>query len=346
VLPDNMLYAWMLTVVVLLFAPRSFGQAGEDSSAPAPVAAAVKPLSLFDYPKIVSVGLSLSSFHYNEFFDLNDDRREFYSRYGRYPVIQGAPKSTEQGNDLGAFASLSLYSWRDRLLFRPKAALILGMGNDYDGSLQGQLIDSSTILFVPFAGKKNNIFLFAGGDIGYAFPHSKYPFVIYSGLDFKLWYRDVLVTREDMYYPINASNTETYIWFSLPLGVLVTMPFSPDVVAGLDARVNLMFYGTMQVSENTGNSAESVDFPSVKLGNRASFGLELFAEQKANDNVAIKYCPYLLLYWFGKSNSDVSTITVQADNGPVEYPQTFFEPPSRSLLIGFAVSMEFFSKRF
>jgi hypothetical protein len=340
-----MLFAWMLTAVVLLFAPRSFGQDGGDVSGPVPVSS-MKPFSLFDYPKIASVGLSLSSFHYNEVFNLDDDRREFYTQYGRYPVINGAPKSTEQGNDLGVFAAMSLYSWRNRLLFRSKAALVLGMGNDYDGSLQGQVVDSNTILFAPFSGKKNNIFLFAGGDVGYAFPYSKFPFVIYSGLDFKLWYRDVLVTREDLYYPINASNTETYVWFSLPVGVLVTMPFSPDVVAGLDARVNLMFYGTMQVSTNTGSTTTTVDFPSVKLGNQASFGLELFAEQKANDHVAIKYCPYLLLYWFGRSNSDVSTVTEQTNHGPVEYPQTFFEPPSRSVWIGFAVSMEFFSKRF
>ena len=78
--------------------------------------------------------------------------------------------------------------------------------------------------------------MFGGADIGYAFPYSKYPFVVYSGLDGKVWYRDMLVTQYGWFYSLNGSKSETYYWLNLPLGILVTRPVSDEWLVGLDGK--------------------------------------------------------------------------------------------------------------
>ncbi len=314
---------------------------GSYGSAPEPLApdltAAERPFSLFDYRQIVSIGLSLGYLYYSEDLDLSDDIRDFTQMYGRAPVIVGTPKSTEYGTVFGISASATFYSWENRLIVRPRVALVLGLNNTYNGSTQEQLYrdnngDTTGIEFDPLTFQKNNAFLFAGCDVGYAIPYVKFPFFIYTGIDFKLWYRDLVDNGGDLLYSTDVSNSETYYWLSAPLGVLVTRPVSPRYVLGIDACVNFMFFGGMQAGQGSGGT--SVNYPPVTLGNRASAKVELFVEKKRDNKPALRFAPYFLYYTFGKSN------TQTAGDGTV-----FLEPSSNTFLFGFTLSWEFLGKR-
>ena len=126
---------------IALFAIGSWGQDVPDAAPEQPHPASDGPFSLFNFGKITSVGVSLCWFSYQEEYDLNEEIQNFTESYGYPPdAVIGAPKSTEHGSDLALTAALTLYSWRNRIFFRPKAGLVLGMGNSYDGSSQEQLI--------------------------------------------------------------------------------------------------------------------------------------------------------------------------------------------------------------
>jgi hypothetical protein len=302
--------------------------------------------SPFDFGQIPSIGLSLSYFDYNEDTRVDEDIQSFTRHFGIPPVVIGTPKSSENGFDFSVSGGEAFYSWQNRLFLRPRAELVLGIGNTYNGSTQGEYIadapgDTIGIQFHPYTGKKNNIFIFAGCDVGYAPFLFKYPFVIYTGLDYKLWYRNLNITEGNTYYVGAASNAETYSWFALPLGVLCTKPVSPDLALGFDARVDWMFYGTMKVTVNTGSSGSTVDYPRVTLGNFPLFRLELFAQKKRNEQASIKYSAYVMYYGFVKSNTETSTSTDPSFPG-----SDFFEPASKSIVAGFAVSFDFLKKRF
>jgi hypothetical protein len=306
--------------------------------------------SPFDFGQIPSIGLSLSYFDYNEDTRLDDDIRSFTGHFNRTPLIIGAPKSSENGFDFNVNGGATFYSWQNRLFFRPRAELVLGIDNTYNGSTQGEWIvdapgDTTGIQFHPYSGKKNNIFIFAGCDAGYALPLFRYPFIIYTGFDYKWWYRNLNITEENTYYAGSASNAETYSWFALPLGIICVKPISPDLALGFDARVDWMFYGDMNVIVNTGSSDSTVDYPTVTLGNRPLFRLELFAQKKRTEQTSIKYSAYVMYYGFGKSNTETSTSAGTSSPGTV-FQQDFFEPASRSILVGFAVSFDFLKKRF
>lgn len=318
---------------------------GSYSSAPEPLApdlaAAERPFSLFDYRQIVSIGVSLGYLYYSEDLDMSDDIQAFTSEFGRAPRLVGAPKSTEYGTVFGASASATFYSWENRLIVRPRAGLLLGLNNTYDGSTQEQLYrdnngDTTGIEFDPLTFQKNNVFLFAGCDIGYAIPYVKFPFFMYTGLDFKLWYRDLVDNGGDLLYSTDVSNSETYYWLSAPLGVLVTRPVSPRYVLGMDACVNFMFFGGMQAGQGSGGT--SVNYPAVTLGNRASVKVELFVEKKRDNKPALRFAPYFLYYTFGKSNTAVAPPSGDT-------PESFYEPSSNSFQFGFTLSWEFLGKR-
>jgi hypothetical protein len=315
---------------------------GSYSSAPEPsapdVTADERPFSLFDYRQVVSIGLSLGYLYYSEDMDLSDEIQAFTSKFGRAPRIVGTPKSTEYGALYGLSASATFYSWENRLIVRPRAGLLLGLNNTYDGSTQAQwYVDGSTgdtagFEFDPLTFQKNNAFLFAGCDIGYAIPYVKFPFFIYTGLDFKLWYRDLVDNGGELLYTTEVSNSETYYWLSAPLGVLVTRPVSPRYVLGTDACVNFMFFGGMQAGQGSGGT--SVNYPPVTLGNRESVKVELFVEKKRDNKPALRFAPYFLYYTFGKSTA-----------GTASDGTGFFEPSSNSFLFGFTVSWEYLGKR-
>jgi hypothetical protein len=311
-----------------------------------------RPFSLLDFGETISIGFSLGYFSYKEYFD--PDEALLYPRELNQPVplVVGTPKSTEYGDLFGLHAGGTFYSWENRLFFRPGAAVLLGYGNTYDGSSQGQpTFDSAgnvtRLDYYPARFKKNNIFLWAGGDVGYSFPYFKIPVVMYTGLAYKLWYRNLMDYQGQLYYSSEFSNSETYHWFSVPLGILITKPMTWRYVAGVDARVEWMFYGAMSVSMNTGAADSSVSYPTVTLGNRASVRIELFLQKRTSDHLSTKFAPYFLFYGFGKSNTAVATtISQSADGKTNEYAEPFYEPFSNSFLVGITFSMEFLNKGF
>ena len=99
---------------------------GSYSSEPEPFApnhgTGERPFSLFDYREIWSIGLSLGYLYYGEDIDVDDE------------VPVGTPKSTEYGFNFGLNGSATFYSWENKLIVHPKACLLLGLGNTYDGS--------------------------------------------------------------------------------------------------------------------------------------------------------------------------------------------------------------------
>jgi hypothetical protein len=327
-----------------------------DSAAAAPQTTEPQPayatpsgrnFTLFDYSEVISFGLSLDYLYYNEDIDLSDEIRDFTKHFGHAPQFFGAPKSTEYGLEVGLRGGATFYSLDNKLLLRPRVALLLGFGNTYDGSLQGQPVvnsanDTTGISYSAYKFNKNNFFLHAACDLGYSFPYFNFPFAIYSGLDFKVWYRDLLDNQGVLYYTTNVANSETYYWLGVPLGFLVTRPVSPKLVWGLDANVTMMFAGGMSVAM-TDAYGSPVNYPGVTLGNRASLKIELFAQNKLDERLAVRFAPYFLWYGFGKSNTE--TIGAPASGNGVSNNQTFFEPSSNSYVAGFILTWEVLWKR-
>jgi hypothetical protein len=316
--------------------PLNAAPAAETEGPPANAGQPVRPFTLFDYREIISFGLSLDYLYYNEEIDLID---------GLVPQGYGVPKSTEYGFLVGLRGGATFYSLDNKLFLRPRAALLLGFGNTYDGSLQAQPIfgpagDTVGFEYTPYKFTKNNFFLHAGCDIGYSFPHFNFPFVIYTGLDFKLWYRDLMESQDVLYYTTGVANSETYYWLGLPLGVLFTRPVSPKLLLGMDASVTVMFTGGMNVAM-TAADGSPINYPAVTLGNRTSLKVELFIQKKLEERLSVKFAPYFLWYGFGKSNTETAT----GGNGGSDN-QTFFEPSSTSYLVGFILMWDVLWKRF
>jgi hypothetical protein len=321
--------------------PLSSPPAAETVVPPADAGQPVRPFTLFDYSEVISFGLSVDYLYYNENVDLSDEIRNFTYHFGRAPLFSGAPKSTEYGFLVGLRGGGTFYSQENKLFLRPRAALLLGFGNTYDGSLQAQPTlgntgDTVGLEYDPYKFTKNNFFLHAGCDLGYSFPRFNFPFVIYFGLDFKLWYRDLLASQDVLYYAAGVANSETYYWLGLPLGVLVTRPVNPKLLLGMDASATVMLTGGMSVTM-TASDGSAANYPAVTLGNRTSLKLELFAQNKLNDRLAVKFAPYFMWYGFGKSNIETATSGSDA--------QTFFEPSSDSYLMGFILTWEVLWKR-
>jgi|WetSurMetagenome_2_1015567.scaffolds.fasta_scaffold00142_21 hypothetical protein len=320
-------------ICTLLLAGLSRGQPLSTDSA-----ASERRFSLFDYRDVVSAGVSLSWLYYAEETDVAEVARNFENAYGYAPQrITGAPKSTEYGVIEGIHLAATLFNWQNKLIVRPKGGLLVGFGNTYDGSTQAQPVlnasgDSAIgFEFYPVKFQKTNVFFFAGCDAGYALPYGALPCFIYTGLDFKLWYRN-LISNQYVLYASGGSNWETYYWLSVPLGVMLSHPVNGRVVVGMDASVNFMVYGAMQVGMDAG--ASSVSYPAVVLGNRPSARIELFVEKKRDNRPGLKFAPYFLYYGFARSNE------AAASDG-----ETFFEPSSNSFLFGATLSWEFFGKR-
>ena len=302
-----------------------------ETQSPAEAGRPVRPFSLFDYGEIIPFGLSLDYLYYHE--DISDD-------IGNFPVY-GVPKSTEYGFLIGLRGGATFYSLENKLFLRPRAAVLLGFGNTYDGSLQRQPIlgpagDTAGFEYTPYKFTKNNFFLHAGCDLGYSFPHFNFPFALYTGLDFKLWYRDLMESQDVLYYTPGVANSETYYWLGVPLGVLITRPVSTKLLLGMDACATVMFTGGMNVAM-TAADGSPLNYPAVTLGNRTSLKVELFMQRKLDERLSVKFAPYFLWYNFGKSNSEPSP----GGNGA-----SFFEPSSTSYLMGFILTWEVLSKRF
>lgn len=303
---------------------------------------ALRWFSLFDFSNILFIEPSLNYFYYNEHVELNDFIASFLQEYSRQPAIIGMPKSSEYGTVLGVNVGEFLHSRYTRLFARLHAGILFGIGNTYDGSSQVQPIDSAgTVIgleFIPHTDNKDNYFLSAGVDAGYTFPDEKYPLAVYSGINFRYWYRDMIMYEAKRYLPSDVSQWESYYWFSIPLGVLVTKPVSPRWVIGAEPHIDLMFFGQMKLNYTYG-SQQLIDCPAVTLGNRASYTLELFSQERINKETSLKFSTYVMLYGFGKSN--VATALIASDTGAVK--TSFWEPASGSVWIGFNVQIGFLS---
>ena len=324
--------------------PLPAATAAETVTPPADAGQPIRPFTLFDYGEVISFGFSLDYLYYNENVDLSEEISNFTYHFRKAPLFSGAPKSTEYGFLIGLRGGGTFYSLENKLFLRPRAAVLLGFNNTYDGSLQGQPLLNSTgdttgISYDPYKFTKNNFFLHAGCDLGYSFPLVNFPFVIYTGLDFKLWYRDLMASQDVLYYAAGVANSETYYWLGVPLGVLVTRPVNPKLVVGMDASATVMLTGGMNVTMTAGDGS-AANYPAVTLGNRTSLKLELFAQNKLSDRLAVKFAPYFMWYSFGKSNIETATGGIGGSDA-----QTFFEPSSDSYLMGFILTWEVLWKR-
>jgi hypothetical protein len=297
---------------------------------------------LQDWGKIISIGPWLSYFYYNEDIDISPLVQEFRDEYSLSPRIIGSPKSTEYGALLGVRLQISHYLRHPNLFIRPGFALLLGPNNTYDGSSQGQPYDSGSsvvgIQFTPYTQQKTNIFLFGSFDMGYRFGQSRWSCVAYSGLDAKLWIRDMSQSGTTPYgesYTVDMS--ETYCWLSVPLGAILTRSVSSGLLIGMEPRIDLMFFGQMKALQSVENSDVTYDFPPVTLGNRASYRLEAFLQMRRNDRASFRFALFGTVYGFGKSNSDSETTS---ESGSVLSKGAFLEPSSASYQIGIAFSVE------
>ena len=194
---------------------------------------------------------------------------------------------------------------------------------------------AGTITFQPVKEQKNNLFFSGGLDLGWVFRDMKYPWTVYSGLDIKIWYRDMTFYSQQSSM---ESSSETYYWFSVPLGTVITRPLSPRVVIGCEPRIDFMFYGRMQASE-TSSMGTSLNYPVLWLGNRASYRLDAFLQKRSSGSVSLRFGPYAMLYGFGASNTDY--VIKPATYGSASGREAFMKPASASFLIGLNLQMVF-----
>jgi hypothetical protein len=292
--------------------------------------------SLFDFGRIISLGATGSYFHYAEKISTDE--------YAGQQLF-GAPKSTEYGPVWGISFSETFYSRLNGLWLKPKICAMGGFGMQYDGSSQGKSVtngkgDTIGIGFDPIQFPKNNYFLVPGADVGITFGNRSLPSVLFTGIECSIWYRSLLDSRYSYYSGI--SNSETYIGWAAPVGLLVTDPIAPDCAVGIEARALWMFSGTMQVSFNSGSDTLH-SFPVVNLGSRASFRIEPFYIKKKSDDQAIKISVFFQVNNIGKSDTQLETITIGDISGiPHKF---FFEPTSRTYWIGANCSIEFLRKQ-
>ncbi len=238
-----------------------------------PVEPVVHNLSPFSSDRMHCFGVSLDYFSYAEVSNLADV-------FPGYPVgyppnfVQGSPKSTEHGLMFGFNYQGALRQHGSPILFRPDLDVQIGIHQAYDRIDAGfahylnSRGDTIGFQFLPVNIYKSNYFVQAGLDIGYCRTHAIVPFYLYTGIKGKLWYRDM--TADTTSYASQITNAEVYYWFSIPLGLALSMPVSPNFAWGVDVSCDLMFKGYMQVllsafdAENTYKTVS----PAVTLGER------------------------------------------------------------------------------
>ena len=306
----------------------------------------VHNLSPFSSDRMHCFGVSLDYFSYAEVSNLADV-------FPGYPVgyppnfVQGSPKSTEHGLMFGFNYQGTLRQHGSPILFRPDLEVQIGIHQAYVGSTQAQPItdrrrDTIGFKFLPAQFYKSNYFAQAGVDIGYCRTHAIVPFYIYSGIKGKLWYRDM--TADTTSYASQITNAEVYYWFSIPLGLALSMPVSHSFAWGVDVSCDLMFKGYMQVllsafdAENTYKTVS----PVVTLGNRPAFHIEFPCTFKLPGENIFRLTPYLTIYSFGQSETEISQNFINNIYQPGS-DQVFNEPSSNSWLLGLKIQLGFLS---
>ncbi len=322
---------------------ETFTEDADIVAAPQPEDVDSSTFSLFNYGKIVGICPSLSYFYYNEHIVLDDLMRSFKEKNLFDPTFVGSPKSSEYGFVPGFQYSVLRYIPQSHFMIRPKIGLFLGIGTTYDGTSQAMPLvsngDTIGYEFDPHKDNKTNLFLFTSCDLGYVFSKIKWPTALYSGIDFKLWYRDL--TSSSSGSSSSESMNEVYYWFNVPLGFIITKTVSKEILFGIEPRIDFMVYGAMQVNMSTGNSNYTIDYPAVTLGNKASYRLEAFFEFRRKHS-AIRVCPYVQIYGFGQSDTATATFTAY---GSTAGKMEFLEPQSASTWYGLNLQIDFLKNR-
>jgi len=311
-----------------------------------PAAPDIHALAPFSSNTVHYVGVSLDYFSYAEVTSIADV-------FPGYPVgypanwIEGSPKSTEYGLLFGINYESAIRKPGTRLLFRPRLEGQIGINQTYDGSTQAQPIskpggDTIGWKFWPVKFSKSNYFAHAGLDIGYCRTRAIYPFYLYSGIRGNVWYRDMV--PDTVSYKNQITVSELYYWFSLPLGLAVSIPRSPVTALGFDASVDVLFFGQMQAYNSAYDpvNTSSTKSPAVTLGDRIGYRLEFSIIHKTATGNTFRIAPYFNLYTFGQSETEISKDYVNDVYTPGS-DQSFNEPSSLSWLLGLKVQIAFLS---
>jgi hypothetical protein len=302
-----------------------------------------RPYNPFDFGNRIMLNLCIHHFYYNERILKEDIVNSFILQQGYPPdTIIGKPKSTESGMLLGfLFKYIKRFSGSG-IFFRPQFELALGIGNTYDGSTQGQPISNGLdqnngIRFVPFDTVKNNFFFTTEFDMGYSNTNLHLPFALYSGIRFAFWNRDMLSNEY-------ISNYEDYLWWSIPVGLMINKPVSPRWSLGCNFTFDFMFTGTMQAVMRAEYSGEEIDFPEVTLGNRCGYRLELCADGMLAEHLSLCVAPCLNLYGFGKSNTGYAHINTRGVS-TADRKIPFYEPESATFIAGMNITFTILMSR-
>ncbi|HEX2959195.1 MAG TPA: hypothetical protein VHO70_20340, partial [Chitinispirillaceae bacterium] len=302
-----------------------------------------RPYNPLEFGNRIMMNICVHHLYYNERILKEDIVNSFVTQHGYPPdTIVGKPKSTESGMLLGFWFKYMKRFHETGIFIRPQFNFTLGLGNTYDGSSQAQTLTNGIdqkigIRFEPVDTVKNNFFFTTEFDLGYSNTNKHLPFALYSGLRFAFWNRDMLSNEY-------VSNYENYSWWSIPVGIIVHKPVGPRWSLGCDFTFDFMFSGNMQAVMRVVQTGDEVDFPSVTLGNRCGYRLELIADGMVTESFSIQIIPWLNLYGFGKSNTEYASYN---GNGVSTTNNTFpfYEPESATFLSGLNITFTILKSR-
>jgi hypothetical protein len=297
----------------------------------------------FEFGNRIMMNICVHHLYYNERILKEDIVNSFVQQHGYPPdTIAGKPKSTESGMLIGYWFKYMKRFHETGIFIRPQFNFTLGLGNTYDGSSQAQPLTNGIdqkigIQFEPFDTIKNNFFFTTEFDLGYSNLNKQLPFAFYSGLRFAFWNRDMLSNQY-------VSNFENYYWWSIPVGLIVHKPVGTRWSLGCDFTFDCMFTGSMQAVMRAVQSGDEIDFPSVTLGNRCGYRLELCADGMVTEHFSIQITPILNLYGFGKSNTEYASFNGN-DVSTTENKFPFYEPESATFIAGINLTFTILTSR-
>jgi len=234
-----------------------------------------------------------------------------YSQFDYKENFQPPLKSTEMGWIPQVRLGYS-YSAADQFYFRAFGDLSVGNDStDYDGSTMGG---------VPLKATTQNDFARLETDFGYTFqgalPVSITP---YAGLGYRYWKRDL-------------GYNEFYSWWYLPVGVKFLYPVNQRFSVGLNASMNIMFEGWMNISNRNDVYANTT----VQLGNKLGYLVEIPLGWRPCVNWAFTVTPWYEYSEIGESPWEPVYKTNGTFSGFIVQ-----EPSSRTHQYGIRLSTEY-----
>jgi hypothetical protein len=104
-----------------------------------------------------------------------------------------------------------------------------------------------------------------------------------------------------------------------------------------------VFLGEMQAVTEEPSGKVEVEYPKVKLGNKAGYRIALMVGKKLNEHVFVQLMPFLSAYGFGKSNVVKATIpTTSSSFNRQNSSFLFYKPESSTFLVGVNTSINIF----